>query len=82
MSDLDRILVVLNSLHSAAITLTEYARDQATDPAAILTDFEDTTEQIAFALATALEALPDDRMTDSRNQLLGALRRYLEGWTP
>ena len=28
------------------------------------------------------EALPDDRLTEERTQLLGALRRYLEGWTP
>ena len=82
MPDLDRILVALNSLHGAAITLTEHARDLATNPEARLTDFEDVPENLADALVTALEALPDDRLTEERTQLLGALRRYLEGWTP
>lgn len=80
--DLDRILVALNSLHGAAITLTEHARDLATNPEARLTDFEDVPENLADALVLALEALPDDRLTEERTQLLGALRRYLEGWTP
>lgn len=82
MPDLDRILFALNSLHSAAITLTEHARELATSPEARLSDFEDVTENLADALATALEALPEDRLTEDRTQLLGALRRYLEGWTP
>lgn len=62
--------------------LTEHARDLATNPEARLTDFEDVPENLADALVTALEALPDDRLTEERTQLLGALRRYLEGWTP
>ena len=82
MPDLDRILVALNSLHGAAITLTEHARDLAVLPEARLSDFEDVSENLADALVTALEALPDDRLTEERTQLLGALRRYLEGWTP
>lgn len=82
MPDLDRILVAVNSLHAAGITLTEHARDLATDPTARLTDLEDVPENLADALTVALEALPDDRLTEERTQLLGALRRYLEGWTP
>jgi hypothetical protein len=82
MPDLDRILVALNSLHSAATTLTEHARDLATSPEARLSDFDDVTENLADALTTALEALPEDRLTEDRAQLLGALRRYLEGWVP
>ncbi len=81
MPDLDRILITLNSLHSASITLTEHARDLATDPQARLSDFEDVPELLADALRTALDALPDDRLTEPRTQLLGALNRYLEGWT-
>lgn len=85
MADADRldlILVTINSLHSVATTLTEYARDLARDPDERLTDFEDVPELLADALATALDSLPDDRLTDERGQLLGALRRYLEGWVP
>ena len=82
MPDLDRILSALNSLQSAAITLTEHARDLAVQPEARLSDFEDVSENLADALVTALEALPDDRLTEERTQLLGALRRYLEGWIP
>lgn len=79
---LDLILVTINSLHAVATTLTEYARDLASDPAERLTDFEDVPELLADSLATALDALPEDRLTDERGQLLGALRRYLEGWVP
>jgi hypothetical protein len=78
---LDNILVATNDLHSAAITLTEYARVLVENPNARLSDFEDVPELLASALATALDALPEDRMRDNRNQLLGALRRYLEGLT-
>jgi hypothetical protein len=78
---LDLILYTVNSLHSAAITLTEYARELPADPEARLTDFEDVPELLAESLVTALEALPDDRLTEDRSQLLGALRRYLDGWT-
>lgn len=77
--DLDLILVATNNLHSAAITLTEHARDLATDPAATLSDFEEVPELLAEALATALDALADDKLTEDRAQLLGALRRYLDG---
>jgi hypothetical protein len=77
---LDTILVTINQLHSATITLTEFARDLAGDAAATLSDFEDVPELLADALATALESLPGARLGESRTQLLGALRRYLEGW--
>jgi hypothetical protein len=77
---LDLILVALNELHSVSITLTEYARELSADPAARLTDFEDVPELLASALATSLDALPEDRMTHDRNQLLGASRRFLDGW--
>ena len=80
MPDLDLILVAVNELHAAAITLTEHARELAQNPAARLSDFEDMPELLACALVTALDALPEDRMTDDRNQLMGALRRYLDGW--
>ena len=79
---LDDILVAINSLHAAAITLVEHARDLAENPQATLTSFGEVSENIGSALITALEALPEDRLTDERTQLLGALRRYLEGWTP
>jgi hypothetical protein len=79
---LDLILCAVNDLHAAATTLVEYARDLATDPQATLTTFEDTPQCIATALATALESLGDDKMTEDDTQLLGALRRYLEGWIP
>lgn len=81
MPDLDRIFVTINSLHAATITLTEHAWELTTDPEARLSDFEDVPELLADALATAIDALADDRVTEARNQLLGALRRYLEGWT-
>ena len=79
---LDRILVTLNEVNSVSITLTEYARDLAQNPEATLTDFEEVPELLADALATALDYLPPDRLTDDRTQLLGALRKYLEGWVP
>lgn len=79
---LDQVLVAINSLHAAATTLTEYARELAANPDGRLTDFEDVPELLADALATALDALPEARLTEERNQLLGALQRYLEGWTP
>lgn len=79
-ADLDRILFTINSLHSAATTLTEHARELAAHPDARLTDYEDVPELLADALATALDALPEDRLTEERNQLLGACRRYIEGW--
>lgn len=78
--NLDRILCAAISLQAVAITLTEYARELPADPAARLSDFEDVPELLADALATALDALPEDRLTEDRTQLLGALRRYLEGW--
>lgn len=81
--DLDQTLVVLNNLHSVSTTLTEFARDQvAQGDAARLSDFEEVPELLAHSLVTALQALPEEHMTDDRNQLLGALRRFLDGWTP
>ena len=80
--ELDLILVTINGLHSVVTTLTEYARELATDPDARLTDFEDVPELLADALATAIDALPDDCMTDDRSQLLGACRRFTQGWAP
>jgi hypothetical protein len=77
---LDTILVAINQLHSASVTLTEFARDLVTNPAASLSDFEEVPELLADTLATALEALPEGSLGESRTQLLGALRRYLEGW--
>jgi non-ribosomal peptide synthetase component F len=81
MSDrLDLILVTINALNSAAITLTEYARDIAVQgETARLSDFEEAPELIADALIVALESLSEDRMNEARNQLLGALRRYVGG---
>lgn len=80
---LDQTLVALNSLHAASITLTEYARDiVAQGEAARLSDFDDVPELLADALRTALDALPQDRLTEDRTQLMGALNRYLEGWAP
>ncbi len=83
MSDrLDLILVTINSLHSVATTLTEYAREIAADPEARLSDFEDVPELLASALALSLDALPNASMTDDRIQLLGAAIKFTEGWTP
>jgi hypothetical protein len=78
---LDLVLCTVNNLNSVAITLTEYARELPADPEARLTDFEEVPELLAESLVTAIESLPDDRLTEDRNQLLGALRRYLDGWT-
>lgn len=79
MPDLDLILSAVNGLHSAATTLTEYARELAQNPAARLSNLEDVPELLADAIVIALEAMPEDHMTDDRNQLVGALRRYLDG---
>jgi hypothetical protein len=78
---LDTILVAINQLHGASITMTEFARSLATDPTASLSDFEEVPELLTDALATALESLPEGSLGESRTQLLGALRRYLEGWS-
>lgn len=80
--NLDLILVTINGLHSVSITLTERARELAADPDARLSDFEDVPELLADALATALDALPEGSLTDERIQLLGACRRFIEGWAP
>lgn len=80
--DLDQILVAITGLNAAAVTLTEYARDLSRDPAATVTTFEDLHETIADALATALDALHPDQLTDDHTQLRGALARFLEGWAP
>jgi len=77
---LDTVLVAINELHGASITMTEFARELASNPAASLSDFEEVPELLADTLATALEALPEGSLGESRTQLLGALRRYLEGW--
>ena len=83
MTRIDQALVALNSLHSVSITFTEYARDIAAQgDQARLSDFEDVPELLADALRSALDALPEERLTEDRTQLLGALNRYLEGWTP
>ncbi len=83
MSDrLDLILITINSLHSVATTLTEYAREVAADPEARLSDFEKVPELLADALTAAFDALPEASMTDDRNQLLGAARKFIEGWAP
>jgi hypothetical protein len=81
MSDrLDLILSTINLLHSAAITLTEYARDVVAQGDEVrLWDFEETPELIADALIVVLESLPEDRLNEARNQLLGGLRRYVDG---
>lgn len=81
MPDLNHTLYIINSLHSVTITMTEYARDiAALDKTARLSDFEDVPELLAEALTFALDAMPEDRLTEDRTQLLAALRRYLDGW--
>lgn len=77
---IDVVLVALNELHGASVTLTEFARELATNPDAHLSDFEEVPELLADALATALDCLPEGSLGESRTQLLGALRKYLEGW--
>jgi hypothetical protein len=76
---LDDILCAVVSLQSASLELAEYARDLATDPEAKLSAFGEAPQTLADALATTLDSLP--ALDDDANQLLGALARYLEGWT-
>jgi hypothetical protein len=75
------ILVAINQLGAATIDLSNFARDLAGNPAATLSDLEEVPEFLADALATVLDSLPEARLDESRTQLLGALRRYLKGWT-
>jgi hypothetical protein len=83
MSDrLDSILYTLNSLHSVSITLTEFARELIHNPEATLTDMEEVPELLAEALATTLDCLGTDRLTEAQTQLVGALLRFVEGNVP
>jgi hypothetical protein len=83
MSDrLDSILYTLNSLHSVSITLTEFARELINNPEATLTDMEEVPELLAEALATTLDCLGTDRLTEAQTQLVGALLLFVEGSVP
>lgn len=77
--DLQAVLIAVNNLHGAAITLIEHARNLATDPTAVMGDWEEVPELLVEALIVALDLLSDDDMGTPRIQLLGALRRYIEG---
>jgi hypothetical protein len=77
---LDQILCAITSLQGAAITLTEYARELATNPDAALSGFEEAPQAIAHALATTLDAMRQEPPCDDDTQLRGALARYLAGW--
>jgi hypothetical protein len=83
MSDrLDSILYTLNSLHSVSITLTEFARELIVNPSATLTEVEEVPELLAEALATTLDCLGTDRLTEAQTQLVSALLRFVEGNVP
>lgn len=78
--DLDQILCAITSLQGAAITLTEYARELATNPEAALSAIEEAPQAIADALAITLDAMRQEPPSDDDTQLRGALARYLAGW--
>jgi hypothetical protein len=75
---LDSILYTLNSLHAVSITLTELARELASNPAATLSGTDEAPALLADALATTLDLLPSGSLTDDHARLLGALLRFAQ----